>query len=155
MIIAAIRPDSWNLPLLIHVAGAMLLVGVLVTVAALLLAGRRGDGAPLTRLGFRVLLFAGIPSYLLMRVGAELVAAEEDVVNTAADDSAWIGIGYITSDLGLLLIIITTVLAGVGSRRLARADGGGGGATSAAAWLTVLVLVAYVIAIWAMTAKPA
>jgi len=151
MIIAAIRPDSWNLPLFIHVAGAMLLVGVLVTVAALLLAGRRGDGAPLTRLGFRVLLFAGIPSYLLMRVGAELVASEENV----SDDSTWIGIGYITSDLGLLLIIITTVLAGVGSRRLARADGGGGGATSAAAWLTVLVLVAYVIAIWAMTAKPA
>lgn len=149
--IAAVRPDSSHLPLLIHVAGAMLLVGTLVSVAALLLASRRGDGAPLTRLAFRVLLFAGIPSYLLMRVGAELVASEENV----DEDSAWIGIGYITSDLGLLLIIITTVFAGVGSRRLARADGGGTGSTAAAAWLTVFVLVAYLIAIWAMTTKPA
>ena len=29
--IAAIRPDEWNLPLLVHVTGAMVLVGALVT----------------------------------------------------------------------------------------------------------------------------
>jgi hypothetical protein len=150
-VIAAIRPDSWNLPLLIHVAGAMLLVGVLVTVAGLLLASRRGGGAAaLSRLGFRVLLIAGIPSFLLMRVGAEWVAAEEDV----SDDSTWIGIGYMTSDLGLLLIIISTVLAGVGARRLARA-GGGERATSVAAWMTIVLLAAFIVATWAMTTKPA
>jgi hypothetical protein len=149
-VIAAVRPDSWNFPLLLHVAGAMLIVAVLVTVAGLLLASRRGDGAALSRLGFRLLLFAGIPSFLLMRVGAELVASEEDV----SDESAWIGIGYITSDLGLLLIIISIVLAGIGSRRLGR-GGGGERATSIAAWMTVVVLAAFVVAIWAMTTKPA
>lgn len=147
--IAAVRPDSWNLPLLIHVAGAMLIVAVLVTVAALLLASRRDGGAPLARLGFRLLLWAGIPSFLLMRVGAELIAAEED----APEDSAWMGIGYITSDLGLLLFIVAAVLAGIGSRRLAR--GGGERATSVAAWLTLVVFAAFVVAIWAMTTKPA
>ena len=29
--LAAIRPDSWNYPLFIHVLGAMVLVGALVT----------------------------------------------------------------------------------------------------------------------------
>ena len=147
--IAAVRPDSWNLPLLIHVAGAMLIVAVLVTVAALLLASRRDGGAPLARLGFRLQQWAGIPAFLLMRVGAALIAAEED----APEDSAWMGIGSITSDLGLLLFIVAAVLAGIGSRRLAR--GGGERATSVAAWLTLVVFAAFVVAIWAMTTKPA
>jgi hypothetical protein len=148
--VAAIRPDSWNLPLLMHVGGAMVLVGVLVTVAGLLLAARRGDGPVLVRLAFRTLLFAGIPAYLVMRVGAELVLSKEDV----PDDAGWIGIGYITSDLGLVLIIATTIVAGVGARRMAR-DGGRGRSPGVAVGLTLVVLVAYVIAIWAMTTKPA
>ena len=148
---AAIRPDSWNLPLLIHVGGAMALVGVLVTVAGMLLAARRGDAAaPLVRLAFRTLLFAGIPAYLVMRVGAELVASKEDV----SEDATWIGIGYMASDLGLLLIIVTTVVAGVGARRMTR-EGGRGRTPGVAAGLTLVVLLAYVIAIWAMTTKPA
>ena len=147
---AAVRPDSWDLPLLMHVLGAMLLVGVLVTVAGLLLAARRGDGAVLVRLAFRTLLFAGIPAYLVMRVGAELVASREDV----AEDSTWIGIGYAASDLGLLLIIVTTIVAGVGARRMT-GEGGRGRSPGVAAGLTIVVLVAYVIAIWAMTTKPA
>ena len=147
---AAVRPDSWDLPLLMHVLGAMLLVGVLVMVAGLLLAARRGDGTVLVRLAFRTLLFAGIPAYLLMRVGAELVASKEDV----ADDSTWIGIGYAASDLGLLLIIVTTIVAGVGARRMTR-EGGRGRSPGVAAGLTIVVLVAYVIAIWAMSTKPA
>lgn len=32
--LAAIRPDSWNLPLLLHVFGAMVLVGGLVVAVA-------------------------------------------------------------------------------------------------------------------------
>jgi hypothetical protein len=148
--VAAVRPDSWNLPLLMHVGGAMVLVGVLVTVAGLLLAARRGHGAVPVRLAFRTLLFAGIPSYLLMRVGAELVAAEADV----SDDSTWIGVGYMTSDLGLLLIIVATVVAGVGARRVTR-DGRSGRSPVVAAGLTLVVLAAYVVAIWAMTTKPA
>ena len=128
----------------------MLLVGVLVTAAGLLLGARRGDGPVLMRLAFRTLLFAGIPAYLLMRVGAELVASKENV----ADDSTWIGIGYAASDLGLLLIIVTTIVARVGARRMTR-EGGRGRSPGAAAGLTIVVLVAYVIAIWAMTTKPA
>ena len=51
--IAAVRPDDWNLPLLIHVGGAMLLVGSLVTVAGLLVVGRGTGNAALMRPAFK------------------------------------------------------------------------------------------------------
>ena len=38
---AAIRPDDWNFPLLVHVAGAMLLVGALVVTVFLTAASAR------------------------------------------------------------------------------------------------------------------
>ena len=55
-----IRPDSWNFPLLVHVAGAMTLVAALVVAAAALVqAWREADPAAasaLVRFGFRTLL---------------------------------------------------------------------------------------------------
>jgi hypothetical protein len=143
-VIAAVRPESWNLPLLIHVGGAMLLVGSLVTVAGLLVVGKGTDNAALLRLAFRTLLFAVIPSYILMRVGSELILSKENV----DDDVAWIGIGYITSDLGFLLIIISSIVAGIGARR------GGSRKRTATLALMSILLVAYVVAIWAMATKP-
>jgi uncharacterized membrane protein len=148
--IAAVRPDAWNLPLLLHIIGAMVLVGALITVAGLLLASRRGDAQPLTRTAFRSLLLGAVPAFILMRVAAEWVASEEDL----DQDAAWVGIGYIVSDGGLLLLIVATVLTGLGAKRAAagRERGRGLGAATA---LTLLMLGLYVVAIWAMTAKPA
>ena len=39
-VLAAIRPDSWNFPLLVHVLGAMILVGGVLTAAAALVLAR-------------------------------------------------------------------------------------------------------------------
>lgn len=142
--IAAVRPDSWNFPLLLHVGGAMLLVGSLVTVLGLLVVGKGTDNAVLLRLAFRMLLFAVIPSYILMRVGAEWIFSKEN----ADEDATWIGIGYMASDIGALLIIISTIVAGIGGRR------GGSRKRTATLTLTGVVLVAYVIAIFAMATKP-
>jgi len=151
--VLVIRPDSWNLPLLVHVAGAALMVGALVCVtAALVLAwGRadRGEAAMLTRFGFRALLLGAIPAYVIMRVGAEWVVSEEGLADV---DPLWIGIGYSTADLGLLVLIVATVLAGFAARRL-RA-GGGTGLARAAGVMCVLLVAAYTVALWAMTAKP-
>jgi hypothetical protein len=146
--LAAIRPDDWNLPLLVHVAGAMLLVGALVVVAAAMGAAlRRGDGAAvLTRLGFRALLLGVLPAYVVMRGAAEWVASKEDV-----PDADWVGIGYSTADGGLLLALIATVLAWRATRRGAEGPGGPGRAVVV---LSAVLLVAYVVAVWAMTAKP-
>jgi hypothetical protein len=146
--LGTIRPDDWNLPLLVHVAGAMLLVGALVVVLVVALAAqRRGDGAvALTRLGFRALLLGVLPSYVVMRVGAEWIASEEGV-----GDPAWIGIGYSVADGGLLLAVIATVVAWRATRRGA---GGAGGLGRAVVGLSAVLLFAYAVAIWAMTAKP-
>jgi hypothetical protein len=152
--LAAIRADDVNFPLFLHVLGAFMLIGALLTVTSALLLAWRADGldrAVLTRLGFRSLLLGAIPAYLIMRVGAQWVESEE---NLGDADFAWLGIGYMTADIGLLLLIIATILAGLGARRV-RADAGGGrGLTNIAAVIGVLLVVAYVVAVWAMATKP-
>jgi hypothetical protein len=140
-VIAAIRPDSWNLPLLLHIVGAMVLVGSLLLAATAL----APNGAGSLRLGYRALLVAALPSWLLMRVAAQWIESEGEY----DDEAGWIGIGYITSELGLLLLIAATVCASLSLRR-----GGRPGLTRAAFVLSALLIVIYVVTIWAMTTKP-
>jgi hypothetical protein len=146
--LAIARPDSWNLPLFVHVAGAMLLVGALVVVlVASAGALRRGDGtAALARLSFRSLLLGVLPAYVVMRAGAEWIASEE-----AVGDPTWVGIGYATADGGLLFTIVAIVLAWRAARRGADGPGGMGRAVVV---LAGLLLLAFLVAVWAMTAKP-
>ena len=152
--LAAIRPDDVNLPLFLHVLGAMLLVGVLLTVVvSLAMAGRDGGdtGLRFTRLGLKALLLAAFPAYLLMRIGAQWTESQEDLP-PAVEDQVWIGIGYIVADAGALFLIVTMVLSWLSLRKL---DAGGGrGQARAVSIISVLLLVAYVVAVWAMTTKP-
>ena len=150
--LAVIRPDEWNLPLLVHVLGSMMLVGTLIVAAATLMAAARrtepGDTAVLSRFGFRALLIGAIPSYILMRGGAEWVSSKADF-----GDPDWIGIGYMTADFGLVILIAATVTAGLAASRIGR-RGEGSGPSRWAPILTLVLIVAYAIAVWAMTAKP-
>jgi hypothetical protein len=152
MSFAAVRPDSWNFPLLLHVLGATVLVGVLAASAVLLIVSLRADDrVAAVRFAFRTILIGAIPAYLVMRVGAEWIADKENLTDSEA---AWIGIGYGTADGGLLLLIITTVLAGLAARRARR----GGQPTGLIRWtygLTLLLIAAYAVALWAMATKPA
>lgn len=149
---AAVRPDSWNFPLFLHVLGAMVFVAVLATVIVVLVASLRADDrAAAVRFAFRTLLIGGIPSYLVMRVSAEWIADKENLTDS---DATWINIGYPVADGGLLFLIIMCVLAGIASRR-ARA---GGQPTKLVRWTTgiaAFVIVAYGVALWAMVTKPA
>jgi hypothetical protein len=149
-LIAAVRPDSWNFPLLIHVLGAMLLVGALVLSASALVLAWRGGAAPMVRLGFRSLWMGALPAWIIMRGGAQWIANKEHLEDSNA---TWIGIGFSMSDIGLILMLIATLLGGLGVRRLARGQGGSA-LGRGAALLVALLLVGYVIAIWAMTTKP-
>jgi hypothetical protein len=146
--LAIVRPDEWNLPLLVHVAGAMALVAALVIVVALGGAAlRRGDDTVvLTRLAYRGLLIGVLPTYLVMRVGAEWLASEAEW-----GEPTWIGIGYMTADMGLLLLIAAIIVAWRGSKR---GEAGPGGLGRATVVLCGILLVAYTVAIWAMTNKP-
>jgi uncharacterized membrane protein len=155
-VLAATRPTSWDFPLFLHVLGAMVLVGGLtVAVAFQILAWRKRDPADLaalTRAGFRALLAVALPGYIVMRIGAQWVYSKEGW--SGDNDPAWLGIGFLTADLGGILLLITIILAGLGARRLGRSGGTANLLTRIATPLATLILIAYVIAVWAMTTKP-
>jgi len=151
-VLAAIRADDVNLPLFLHVLGAMLLVGTLFVVAAATVIGwrRSSDAVGLTRFSLRTLLIGVLPSYILMRVGAQWTEAKQDYPDDF--DPAWLGIGYVTADIGALLILVSIILSALGLRRLRSGSGLRFG--RAVGGISTLLLVAYLVAVWAMTAKP-
>jgi hypothetical protein len=151
--LSIIRPSDWELPLFVHVLGAFTLVGALVLAASYLFAGRGGSVA-MVRLGFRSLLLAALPAFIVTRVGAQWVASEENLDDA---DVSWIDIGYISTDLGLLLLLGATLAAGLAVRRAGRAAegaSGGGAGVSIAAWLVSFLIVLYAVVIWVMATKP-
>jgi hypothetical protein len=151
-VLAAIRPDSWNFPLFVHVLGAMILVGGLLAGASTL-AFARGDTRFL-RLGYWTLLAVALPGYIVMRIGAQWIYSKEgwDDLPSGTDDPAWLGIGYIVADVGALLVLIALILGGIGVRRLR--NGGGTGLLKAAMVIAWIVLAAALVAVWAMSGKP-
>jgi hypothetical protein len=153
-VLALVRPDSWDLPLFVHIFGAMLLVGALTLSAVSLIAAWRSGSAPLTKLGFMSLFYGAIPGYIVMRGGAAWIAHKEGLDNDKVD-LTWINIGFSVSDIGVVLLIAALVIGGTSVRRINR--GGGGTANIAARIATGLIsifLVACLIAVWAMTVKP-
>jgi len=151
-VLAAVRENDVNLPLTLHVLGAGLLVGTLLAVATAIVIGwkREGDAVALTRLGLKTLLLGVFPAYVLMRVGAQWTFEEENLPDDF--DPAWIGIGYLTADGGAILILISMILSGLGLRKLG--SGGGLGLGRAVGVISLLLLAAYVVAVWAMSGKP-
>jgi len=150
-LVALIRPDSWGLPLFLHIAGAMVLVGALTLSSVSLIGAWRTASPALTRLAYMSLFYGALPGYIVFRIGAEWIADKEGLADS---DLTWIGIGYGVSDIGALLLIISLVIGGISIRRMNR----GGLASPIAArivtGLVSLVLVAYLVAVWAMTTKP-
>jgi hypothetical protein len=156
-VLAALRPDSWNLALLVHVGGAMVLVGGAFTALVALLLSWRAPGdrevAGYARLAFRALLFAALPGWIAMRIGAEWIYSKEGWADNP-DEPSWLGFGYITADGGGFFLLLALIVGGIGARRLGR---GGGDSSVLARIATVLaaVLLAFcLVAVWAMSAKP-
>ncbi len=147
-ILAAIRPDDWDLPLFLHLLGALTLVGAVSTAVVYLFRARTDASAALANVGFRILLLGAIPSFLVMRISAQWLASEQGLEDS---DAAWIGIGFIVSEAGALVLIGATVAAGLAARR---GEGSIGRGPGAAAWALSALLVAYTVAVWAMTTKP-
>ena len=152
-VLGAIRPDDWNLPLFLHVLGAMTLVGALGLVVLSLASARRGDSAAGLRVAYRSLLLAAIPSWIVMRLGAQWIADKEGFADLE-EPPAWIDIGFVTSEPTLLLLIVATVCAGIAARRAREGRRAFGGLNTTALVLVFISLLAYVLAIWAMSTKP-
>jgi hypothetical protein len=147
-----IRPDSWNLALLLHVGGAMALVASVTVAAIALIQGWRTSdptAASLKRFGARTLLYAAIPSYFVMRIAAEWIASREHLENSNA---AWLGDGFIVADGGGILLLIATIIANLAVRRAP--DTGLGKLAKVSASISLILVALYVFAVWAMTTKP-
>jgi hypothetical protein len=146
-LVAAIRPDSWNFPLLLHIAGAAIFFGAItVSTVTQLGAARVPEPQLLKRVAFWTLLIVGLPAYVVFRIGAEWLYEKE--FGDAEDDPAWIGIGYIIGDLGALVFLIALILAGIAVRRPK------GWLSTTSGVLSAVILVALVVGVWAMGAKP-
>ena len=155
--VAAVRPDDWNLPLFVHVLGAMAVMGTLLLAALLAFESRRqrdsAAAAPLRRATFRALLLGVLPSYLVMRIAAQWAYSAEGFGETE-DEPAWLEIGYATTDGGALFLLIALVLSGVAVRRARTEPAGGATLTRISGGIAWLLLGLYVVVVWAMTVKP-
>ena len=150
-VLATVRPDEWNFPLFVHVLGAMVLVGGLLAGGAVL-GLARGD-VRFLRLGYWSLLALTLPGWVLMRIGANWIASKEgwDDVPEGSEPT-WLSIGLVIANVGGLVLAGALIVGGVGMYRL-REDKGSG-LLKATLVLTVILLVAYLVAVWAMAGKP-
>lgn len=149
-ILAVVRPDSWNFPLFLHVLGAMILVGGLLAGASSLTFAR-GE-VRFLRLGYWSLLAVSLPGWILMRAGAEWIASREGWTKSGVPSPTWLDIGAVLADLGGLVLLVSLVVGGIGVYRLR--EGKGSGLLTATLALAILLLAAYVVAVWAMAGKP-
>jgi hypothetical protein len=152
-VLAAARPHSWDLAVFVHVIGAMVLVGGLVTATGAGILGWRDTGGALRRFAALTLFAAALPGWLVMRVGAEWAYSKEgwDKVPDSLQPT-WLGIGYLTADIGGILLLIALVLGGIGIRRTR--SGGGAGLLKASTVLAALLIAVYIVSVWAMGGKP-
>ena len=146
--LAAIRPDEWNLPLFVHVFGAIVLVGGVLSAAAAL--GYARGNVALLRTGYFSLLAVALPGWIVMRVGAQWIYDEEGF--EGGEEPTWMAIGWASADPGGALLVAALIAGGIGLRRVG--SGGGAGLLRATLVISLLLLAAYIVSIWAMSAKP-
>ena len=149
--LALIRPDSWFFPLFFHIAGAMVLVGALTLASISLIGAWRSASPRLLRLAYLSLFYGALPGYIVFRIGAEWIASKEHLTNS---NLTWVGIGYGVSDFGVLLLTISLVAGGISIRHMNRGRQPSLIAARIVTGLVSLVLVGYLVAVWAMTTKP-
>jgi hypothetical protein len=168
--IVAFRPDSWNVPLLIHITGAVILVGGVLGAAAALALGHGDVGK--VKLGYYSLLFVAFPGLVLTKIGATAIWSKESshsFIGAAfphTDDPRWIMVGGTALDGGAGLLVLALIIGWFGLRRM---EGGesdfltkvpvvrnmsGETLVKATTIISVVLLVGYVLAIWAMSTKP-
>ena len=92
------------------------------------------------------LLIVAIPAWIVMRVGAEWIYANE-FGSSSANNPTWVGIGFVVADAGLLVLLVTSGFAfwwnRAGTQLAGRLVGG----------LTGLYLVLLAVAWLAMSGK--
>jgi hypothetical protein len=153
VLVAAIRPDDQSFALLLHLVGATVVFGALLA-SATSLALAHGE-TRLLRLGYFSLLLVGLPGLILMRLAGEWLYRLQnwDDLPDQLDEPAWLRIGSIVANWGGLLFLLALALGGVGVYRL-RQGRGGAGLLRTTMVIAIILIVAWVVAVWAMTGKP-
>ena len=124
----------------------MVLMGsVTAAVVALLTTGRRGDQEMLRRFAYRTMFYVGLPAWIVMFASGTWLYYEQF---DAKDDPTWVHIGVITAEGGLVLFLVALGLARSAARRAKPRR------AAAAGILGAIVLAGWVVAVWAMGAKP-
>jgi hypothetical protein len=95
----------------------------------------------LARVAQRVFMLGVIPAYIVMRVGAQWIDGKE---YPNGDEPNWVGVGFIVSDAGAILLIVVGILLAVRRQRI----------LLAVPVLTGIFLVALGAAWVAMSGKP-
>lgn len=152
-LLAAIRTDEQSFALLLHLVGATVVFGALLASATSLVLAR-GE-TRLLRLGYFSLLLVGLPGLILMRLAGEWLYRLQnwDDLPDQIDEPVWLGIGFVVADWGGLLFLLALALGGVGIYRLRRGKRGTG-LLKVTMVIALVLIVAYVVAVWAMTGKP-
>ena len=129
----------------------MVATGGLVLALIYFGAAWRGDSPSSFRAGYKALLYAAVPGFIVMRLAAQWTVSQEHLDNLDSDPS-WLGIGFMVGDAGLLFLADRDDHR----RRLdAQLIRGRRCCDPRQHRVHRLLLVAYVVAVWAMTAKPA
>ena len=146
------RTDATKFWLFVHILGAMATVGTLTLCLVSLAGAWRTGSQALSRLGFRALVWGAVPSFVVMRVAAQILLNKEGL-DSDDIDLTWVNIGFTVTDIGLIVLIAAGIMGRLASRRAEQGDG-------ASVWTRVtvglvsLLVVAYLVAVWAMTTKP-
>jgi uncharacterized cupredoxin-like copper-binding protein len=151
--VAAIRPAGQDLPVLLHIVGATLAFGgLLASVSSLAFA--RGQVRVL-RLGYFSLLFVVLPGWALMWLAGEWIYHKQgwNGLPDQLKNETWLRIGFVVGDYLGLLFLLALLIGGIGILRLRSGKGSAGLLNATMAGAVVLVL-GYVVAVWAMTGKP-
>ena len=88
-----------------------------------------------------------------MRIGAQWIYTKEGWDDLPEDaEPGWLGVGNVSADAGGLILAVSLIVGGIGVYRLR--EGKGSGLLRATLILSLILLLVYVVAVWAMAGKP-
>ena len=152
--VGSICGPTCGFPLFVHVLGAIVLFGG--TGAVTLLAAASLRRAPeqavlLRRVAFVSMLLVVWPGWLAMRLGGQWVLSKYPGLEDS--DPTWLGIGFVVGDVGLLVLVVSTIVAWFAYRRTTP-ERPRPVTAPILAGLAGLYLLALAVAIFAMSGKP-
>jgi hypothetical protein len=154
--LASICGPTCGFPLFLHVLGAIVLFGGTTTVAILAFASLSRDApsaALLRRVAFFTMLAVVWPGLIAMRLAGQWVLSGDLYSGLEDSNPTWLGIGLLVSDIGVLVVALTTLFSWLAYRQT-RPDRPRPATAQVFAGLATIYLVALAVAWFAMSAKP-